>query len=389
MQTLMIRSTAELVERLPGWLDQPLLAFDTEFIRLDTFYPRLGLVQIGDRSHEYLIDPLTVEVSLLKPLLLSTTTRKVLHACSEDLEVLARVIGTMPQGILDTQIAAAFLDHGLQLGYQKSLLTFLGVDIPKDESRSNWLARPLTQAQLDYAALDVRHLPALFDELQRQLQAKGLWDWFEADCTLMLSEVNHTPDPALLYREVSNAWRLRPGELAVLRALTQWRELEARRRDMPRGFLIKNGSLFSLARRQPGTVQALGGIEDMTPAIVRRDGQNILALIAEARRLPPGQCPALLPPPLPIEARDVMDGMRAVASEVSRRTGVPENVLLRKRHAEALLLGRVDEGPEAALPAALKGWRNDVLTPQLLALLDRHEEQLTEWRRLRRRERLE
>jgi len=386
MQTIAITSTADLQALVPRLLEQPLLAFDTEFVRVDTFHPLLGLIQIGDRDHEYLIDPIAIgDLSALKPLLLSPTPRKILHACSEDLEVLARLAGAMPAGIVDTQIAAAFLGHGLQLGYQKSLLEFLGVDIPKDESRSDWLARPLSEAQVNYAALDVRYLPQLYDVLAARLQTAGLMAWFEADCAQMLLDVNQPPDPETVYQDVSNAWRLRPQELAVLRELTRWREREARRRDTPRGFLIKNGSLFGLARRQPQTLTALGEIEEMTPRIVRREGETLLQLIAAARAQPPGSWPAPLPPPLPREARTVHDHLREVATQVGRRHGVPVEVLLRKRHLEALVLLVVDHGFEVSPPPALQGWRGGILTPLLLAALREHAEELAAWGELRRR----
>lgn len=384
MQTIAVNTKAELDELVPKLMQKPLLAMDTEFVRVDTFHPQLGLIQIGDCTHEYLIDPLTVgDLSALKPLLLSEQP-KILHACSEDLEVLARIAGTMPRGILDTQIAAAFLGQGLQLGYQKSLQEFLGVDIPKDESRSDWLARPLTAAQVNYAALDVRYLPMLYERLHEGLKAKQLNEWFEADCRLMLSEVNQLPDPETVYQDASNAWRLRRPELAVLQVLTRWRELEARRRDTPRGFLIKNGSLFGLARRQPQTLGALAEIDDISPRIVRREGEAILALIAEAKTLPEEAWPSLLPPPLPREAKAVFDDLKNVAAQVAVECGVPVEVLLRKKHVEALVLDVVDFGSAATPPAALLGWRREILLDKLMAALGRWNDDLLAWGEMRR-----
>ena len=385
MQTIAITTVADLQALVPRLQQAPLLALDTEFVRVDTFHPLLGLIQIGDRENEYLIDPVAIkDLSALTPLLLGNT-RKILHACSEDLEVLARLTGAMPQGILDTQIAAAFLGHGLQLGYQKSLQEFLGVDIPKDESRSDWMARPLSDAQVKYAALDVRYLPQLYDVLAARLKTAGLDTWFEADCAFMVREVNQLPDPDTVYEDVNNAWRLRPQELAILQVLTRWRELEARRRDTPRGFLIKNGSLFGLARRQPQTLSALGEIEEMTPRIVRREGETLLKLIADAKALPASDWPATLPPPLPREARVVYDHLKEVATQVGKRHGVPVEVLLRKRQLEALVLLVVDRGFAVEAPAALQGWRGEILTPLLFDALRTHAADLQAWRELRQR----
>lgn len=362
------------------------IALDTEFMRVDTFHPRLALIQIGDGDTEYLVDPLSIsDFSPLAPLLLGEYPRKLLHACSEDIEVLTRLLGAMPRGMLDTQIGTAFLGQGLQVGYQKALQDNIGVEIRKDESRSDWLLRPLTPGQIAYAALDVKFLPALYEHVQAELARRNLVAYFEADCQLMLDELNFTPDPQQVYRDVSNAWRLRRQELAVLRALTVWREEEARRRDTPRGFLIKNGSLFELARKQPGTLQALSAIEDMTPRILRREGEAILAVIEAAKKLPEAEWPARLPTPLPRESRDLFEALRASVKPIAAQTGVPEEVLLRKKHIEALVLGRVDIGADAPLPRALGGWRGDLLLPALEPVLEAAREELADWGQERRR----
>lgn len=386
MNIVHITDNAALADMARALAGREHLALDTEFMRVDTFHPRLALIQLGDGDTEYLVDPLTItDFSPLVPLLVAERPRKLLHACSEDIEVLARLCGQLPAGIIDTQIATAFLGQGLQVGYQKALQENLGVDIPKDESRSDWLQRPLSAGQISYAALDVKYLPPLYDYLRRALAERRLTDWFEADCRLMLDEVDFAPVPELMYRDVSNGWRLRRQELAVLRELLVWREAEARRRDTPRGFLIKNGSLFSLARRQPSTLQALADIEDMTPRILRKEGEAILAVIAAARQLPEETWPAALPTPLPRESRELFDALRAAAAGVAEKTGVPAEVLLRKRHIEAMVLGRVDQGDNAPLPRAFAGWRGELLLPVLLPVLAAADDELQAWGRERRR----
>jgi ribonuclease D len=362
------------------------IALDTEFMRVDTFHPILALIQIGDGDTEYLVDPLAItDFSPLHPLLLNEFPRKLLHACSEDIEVLTRLTGSLPVGIVDTQIATAFLGQGLQVGYQKALQENLGVDIPKDESRSDWLLRPLSPGQISYAALDVKYLPPLYEHLRARLDAAGLNTWFESDCQLMLDELNFKPDAALMYRDVSNAWRLRRQELAVLREILVWREGQARSRDTPRGFLVKNSSLFELARKQPASLQALADIEDVTPRILRKEGPALLAVIDAAKKLPPENWPAALPTPLPRESKSLFDALRASAKPVSASAGVPEEVLLRKRHVEALVMGRVDCGDEAPLPRAFRRWRGDLLLPVLEPVLKAAESDIAAWRRERQR----
>ena len=386
MNIIHITDNAALAAMAGELASREAIALDTEFMRVDTFHPILALIQIGDGDNEYLVDPLAItDFSPLHPLLLNEFPRKLLHACSEDIEVLTRLTGSLPVGIIDTQIATAFLGQGLQVGYQKALQDNLGVDIPKDESRSDWLLRPLSPGQISYAALDVKYLPPLYEHLRGKLDAAGLNERFESDCQLMLDELNFTPDATQLYRDVSNAWRLRRQELAVLREVMIWREAQARSRNIPRGFLIKNSSLFALVRKQPATLQALADIEDVTPRILRKEGEAILAVITAAKKLPPESWPAPLPTPLPRESKSLFDALRASAKPLSASSGVPEEVLLRKRHVEALVMGRVDFGDEAALPRAFQRWRGDLLLPVLEPVLKAAENDLADWRRERQR----
>lgn len=386
MNIVHIDENNALADMVSALAAQEFIALDTEFMRVDTFHARLALIQIGDGHTEYLVDPLAItDFSPLKPLLLDDFPRKLLHACSEDIEVLNRLAGAMPKGIVDTQIATAFLGQGLQLGYQKALQENLGVDIPKDESRSDWLLRPLSPGQISYAALDVKYLPPLFECVQKALHQRGLTAWFEADCQLMLDELDYVPDASLLYREVSNAWRLHRQELAVLQALLVWREQQARERDTPRGFLIKNTSLFGLARQQPNSMQALSVIDDVTPRILRKEGNAILGVIAAAKSIPQAQWPRRLPVPLPRESRVLFDNLRAAAATVAEKIGVPLEVLSRKRHIEALVMGRVDQGEAAVLPKAFQRWRGEQLLPALLPVLAAAEKEILAWAGERRR----
>lgn len=370
-----------MAARLVG---RDLIALDTEFMRVDTFYPRLALIQIGDGENEYLVDPLLItDFSPLLPLLLQEYPLKIFHACSEDIEVLTRLLGAKPKGVIDTQIAASFLGQGLQIGYQKVLQENLGIDIPKGESRSDWLQRPLSDAQISYAALDVRYLPPLYERFSQALSQKNLLNWFESDCSLMLDEFDFGFDSMLAYRDISNAWRLRRQQLAVLRELLHWRDSEARKRNVPRGFILRNASLIPLATQQPSSLQALSSIEDITPKILRKEGDKILDIVFRAGQLAEPDWPMPLPPPLPKEARLLFDNIKSVTKPVSQKTGVPEEVLLRKRHVEALVLERVDKGEVAILPKALQGWRGELLLPVLEPVLSKAANDLQAWRQMR------
>ena len=380
--TLYIATAQGLAQSLPRWQQAAPLALDTEFIRTDTFFPKLGLVQLGDGQGEALIDPVAIpDLRALDAVLGPQGPLKILHACSEDLEVLTPLTATGLGTVHDTQIALALLGEGLQVGYQKALQLVLEIDIPKDVSRSDWLQRPLSQQQRDYAALDVRHLPALYAELKSRLRARGLWPHYEAEC----AEACRLPapvDPGTAWMDHPNAWRLAPRELAVLRALMAWREEQAVARDVPRGHLLKPPALFDLARRQPRNLLGFGDINELNPRVARRDGSELLDLIAAARALPESQWPARLPPPLPREAGSVYDALKAALQPVADAAGLPLEVLWRKRLADRVVLAAVDRGIEAGL-ARLGGWREPLLCATVADVLRQHQEALRGWGRQR------
>ena len=158
-----------------------MLALDTEFQRETTFYPIAGLIQLGDAQHQYLIDPLTIdEWSPLRELFVQSKPH-VLHACSEDLEVFARLLGVLPAVLLDTQIGAALAGFGFSLSYQALVRECLGVEVEKEQTRSDWLRRPLSVEQCHYAALDIAHLPAVYECIAERLDKHNRMAWWEAE----------------------------------------------------------------------------------------------------------------------------------------------------------------------------------------------------------------
>lgn len=381
-ETLYLDSAEGLQATLPRWQNAQPLAIDTEFIRVDTFYPKVGLIQLGDGQGEALVDPVAIsDLSMLDAVLGPQGPLKVLHACSEDLEVLTPLTSQGLGTIHDTQIALAMLGEGLQVGYQKALQLVLDIEIPKDASRTDWLQRPLTQHQLDYAALDVRHLPALYAELMQRLQTRELASLYAAEC----AEVCRLPPPVnaeTCYQEHGNAWRLSPRELAVLQALMAWREQEAVSRDVPRGHLLKPLSLFELARRQPRSAADFQGIPELNPRVARRDGAELLALVASARALPETALPSRLSPPLPREASSVYDALKQGLADVAQTLQLPMDVLWRKRLADKVVLAAVDQDIAAGI-AQIPGWRAPILSQSVEQVLLTYRDELAQWSRVR------
>src|SRR5690606_1923250 len=349
-------------------LQLPFVAVDTEFVRTETFYPIAGLIQIGDGERTYMIDPLTItDWSPLVALLESPDVVKVLHACSEDLEVFQHLCGALPAPLFDTQLAASFLGMDFSMGYSRLVSNLLGVELAKEETRSDWLQRPLSERQLQYAADDTLYLAAVYQILAPRIEAAGLTEWLLEDTAELVANARTIMEPAEAYRRIKQAWRLKPAELAILQVLCDWREREARQRDQARNRLLRESTLCPLAQRQPDSLQQLARLEDMHPRTVRHDGQTIIELIQQGLAVPPENWPAPMPEPLPADANRLLKNLRKVGQRHAERLGRASEIVLRKKVLEAMVRTGYPCGPYT-LPAELSGWRRELMGDELLAL---------------------
>ncbi|WPC03738.1 ribonuclease D [Pseudomonas benzenivorans] len=363
-----ILDDASLARHCADWRALPFVALDTEFMRVDTFYPIAGLLQVGTGERAYLIDPLQIaDWQPFAALLADPGVVKVLHACSEDLEVFQRLTGSLPTPLFDTQLAAGYLNLGFSMGYSRLVQAVLNIELPKGETRSDWLQRPLSDTQISYAAEDVLHLAEIYAALQQRLSPQKN-AWVLEDGAELVANLRRETDPDELYREAKLAWKLSRQQLAVLRVLCAWREREARARNQPRNRIIREHSLWPLARTQPDNLVALARIEDMHPKTVRQDGETLLQLIEEAAATPPAAWPEALPEPLPVEASGLLKKLRAIGQRQAERLDIAPELMLRKKILEALLKSGYPDGPYE-LPDALRGWRRELMGQALLDCL--------------------
>jgi len=356
----------QLAELCSTWRKQAAIAVDTEFMRSDTFYPIAGLLQIGDGKGCYLIDPLAIKnIAPLRELMLDTAVTKVLHSCSEDLEVFQRWLDVVPAPLFDTQVAAAFAGLGFSLGYSGLVKSLLTIDIPKDETRSDWLQRPLSIAQLKYAALDVAHMLIVYGKLLQILKASERLEWVKSDCADLVTNARKTEDYSDAYQKVGFAWKLRPQELAILKQLCIWRERESRARDLPRNRLIKEPSLWEIARKKIQDMAHLLKVPDIPSRTLKNDAETILQIVSDALELDESSWPVRLDPPLAQSEGPLMKALKNYVRDYAEQMQLPPEVLIRKKDYESLVRSGM-QGGEYQLPARLLGWRFALIGEGLL-----------------------
>ncbi|MEL0332566.1 MAG: ribonuclease D, partial [Halieaceae bacterium] len=229
MNWTLVEDSAELSQVLAAHAPRQHVAVDTEFRRRDTFFPQVALVQLCWGAEAYLIDPLKLQdLTALRSFLTAQNQLKVIHSASEDLEVFSHWLGVLPAPLFDTQRAAGLLGLGAGQSYRALVAQFFDIDLPKDETQSDWLQRPLTAAQAEYAALDVTYLHPIGAQLLERATALHRLDWILEDGARM------RPGGKPPLSKFKSAYRLPAAEQRALAALVAWREKEARGRDKPR-----------------------------------------------------------------------------------------------------------------------------------------------------------
>ncbi|MGF1753506.1 ribonuclease D [Vibrio makurazakiensis] len=340
---------------------------DTEFVRTRTFFPQLGLIQLFDGETLSLIDPVAMDdMSPFKGLLQDTSVLKVLHACGEDLEVFQNAFGCTPFPMVDTQVMAAFLGHGLSTGFAALVKEFVGVELDKSESRTDWLARPLSQKQLDYAAADVHYLMPMYNMLLEKVQAAGWWDAAQQESELLVTKRIKKAQPEKAYLEIKGAWQLNPKQLAILRPLATWRYKEAVKRDLALNFVFKEQDLLTVARFSITNARQMEQ-EDIDPRAVRRHSAKISSIVKLAEHTPEEEYPAKIERLMDYPGyKQLFKVLKDEVKKASTASGLATEFLASKKQLNQVLswVWKHDRDP-AKLPDVMQGWRLDVLGEKL------------------------
>jgi len=326
------------------------IGLDTEFVRERTFYPRPGLVQVSDGSRIALLDAVSLpHMAGLKRMLEKSSQVKVLHSVGEDLEVLHILTSMLPMPLFDTQIAAAMLGYPLQCRYETLVADVLGVELPGGKARSDWCKRPLTRDLTTYAAQDVIWLPRLHAILSEALEFKGRLSWLQEDCERLLANArNESSEPPVL--RVKGAGSLDDDQLEVLARLAAWRDQEARRRDLPRSFVVRDEVMMALAASPPGPERERQ-LRALPPPVLRRYGDLFSALLA-ADPMPDFHRPAALQPLSP-DQRERIKLAQAAVTKTAAEIQVEPALLASRKEITRLVRGET--------PDWMHGWRGQLL----------------------------
>jgi len=337
------------------------LALDTEFMRERTYYPRFCLLQVSDGDTIACIDP--IECGDLTPLwqLLHDPERvKVLHGGRQDLELLLQQSGALPLPLFDTQIAAALLGQGDQIGYGPLVEAVLGVTLAKEHARTDWCSRPLSAAQLAYAADDVRYLGPLYMQQLAELTRCDRHHWLDDDMTRLSDVASYQNPPEAAWRRVKGGGRLRGAQWEALRRLAAWREEQAQQSNRPRRWIMKDETLLALARELPTTPTALLQLR-LERATYERHGVHLLQLLQASESESALPAPTVLPP-LNRHQEQLVSQLMQQLRERCEAQQVAMAMVANRRDLERLVRGDRD------LPL-LRGWRAAVAGDHLLQWL--------------------
>lgn len=339
------------------------VGLDTEFMRRNTFYPQLALLQLGWNGRYALIDPLAFDIGdALQPRLGTGPAITIMHSASEDLETLAPLLPDGPQVLFDTQIAAAFVGMGLGISYRALVAELVGVELDKGETRSDWLQRPLTASQYSYAALDVVYLKTIHEQLAERLQQRDRSAWHAEDCERLKRRASHRDGDPQPQRALRGAAEWPAEQQALLRRLLLWRDRSARRLDVPRPWLLDDTLALSLAQQPPAN---LGDLEQRSRgqrALRSAQRNELFEQLAPAVSAEEIAATASIPAHPQGAAKKALGDMKQLVDTLAGELDLPPGLLCPRKVLEEYVV-------TAEWPDFLEGWRREVLHDRLPELL--------------------
>ncbi|MDC1111645.1 ribonuclease D [Alphaproteobacteria bacterium] len=343
---------------------EKVLAVDTEFIRDSTYYPSLCLIQIAGINFAAAIDPLAkLDMSPIWELLLNKNILKVFHACRQDIEIFFGLMGEIPTPIYDTQIAAMFCGLGDQVGYESLVNNFLGLSINKEHQFTNWLQRPLSQNQINYAISDVTHLINIFPLIRQAIKDNNREEW-------VTKELEHLSKKELYQVKADEVWKKiklknsNPQMLNLLKYLASWRENECKKRNIPRNRLIRDDVLINISFSKPKTISELKKIRAIPKNLSNDDFFQILEVVDKAQKVKRDEWPLISTSTSPQISKSSLELLKILLKYCSEENGLAEKVIANTDDLKSIL-----EGQKKNMKV-FTGWRNKIFGEIALSLLN-------------------
>ena len=335
------------------------IALDTEFQRTRTYYPIASIYQVRVNEITYLIDSIAInDLNPLKQLLDTAGVTKVMHGCSEDMALFSHHLDLWPDEIFDTQLAAAFVGYPYQLGYKGLVAQVFDIELSKSETRSDWLRRPLSAAQRQYAAEDVAYLPTLYTQLTAQLQRLGRVDWYQAELKgrYLASDQHRFAGP---WRNYKGAWSLKGVAAHRFQSLWAWREDWAQSRNKPRQWLVGDKLLHELARADKASDEIFKKHQMKNPKVM----SQMRRILTQTNDISASEWPTPPPKPLDADERPLFLDLQKRAQERADVYELPLELMINKKMLSTLVHCYRQHLP---MPSWWGGWREEVLGTQYL-----------------------
>ena len=354
-------------EALERWLaalpDGAIVGIDTEFMRRNTFYPQLALLQLGWEGRYALVDPLAFDIGdALRPKLHAGDAVTVMHSAGEDLETLAPLLPGGPRTLFDTQIAAAFVGMGLGISYRALVAELCQVELDKGETRSDWLQRPLTDSQKLYAALDVVYMQSIHAQLSERLQQHDRAAWHAEDCERLKQRAAQREGDPQPQRAMRGAAEWSRAQQARLRRLLLWRDRTARALERPRPWLLEDALVMSLAQQPPATSDELDQRSRGQRALRSPQRSELFDLLQPPVDEAEIAATASIPAHPQGEAKKALSAMKDCIDDAAAELDLPSGLLCPRKVLEEYVV-------TAEWPEFLQGWRSEVLQDRLPGLL--------------------
>lgn len=360
-----IKDTKSLEKACQQISNHPFCTVDTEFLRESTFWPELCLIQMACADDAWIVDVLAegIELSPFFELMTNKDVVKVFHAARQDIEIIYKLAGIIPNPVFDTQVAAMVCGYGDSISYDQLVYKITGVSLDKSSRFTDWSKRPLSDKQLTYALADVTHLRDVYVSINASLEEQGRKNWVAEEMDILKSVDTYDIPPKDAWKRLKMRAR-KPRELAIMQKVAEWRETVARKQNIPRGRVIRDDAIYDIAARGPTTIEKLCGLRSLSRGFDKnRFGDGILKAVNEAKSLPEEHLPQIPRP------KQTPEGCSA-ATEMLK---VLLKLTVEKHGVAAKVIATVDDlekiaADDEADVAALKGWRKELFGKRALAL---------------------